>query len=67
MQEIRCTKCGKLLCKTNVPIGHGAVEIDAGLIKTLTKTDKYLEIKCPHRVNKNGKNETCGTINRIEI
>lgn len=67
MQEIRCEKCGKLLCKTNVPIGHGFMEVDSDMIRNITPREKYVEIKCPHRVNQDGKNVPCGAINRIEI
>jgi phage FluMu protein Com len=57
MQEVRCTKCDKLLCKTD--LAHKELESDQEVkcVYTVPKTNFVVEAKCTR----------CGTMNKKVI
>lgn len=58
MQEVRCTKCNKMLCKSNVPINKGDITIvERDVLRNVSTKEKNVEIKCPR----------CGTVNLIPL
>jgi len=73
MQEIRCTKCNKLLAKTE----NGAISLEQNTEMTagpfpmgeiVPLRNVKIEIQCPHNYrNKEGKNIQCKTLNSIMI
>jgi hypothetical protein len=70
MQEIRCTKCNKLLCKVSFPIKPGGImEVSEEVgINGVKKNGETLEIKCPHNYrNAEGKSVQCKMLNIIMI